>query len=79
MVTPAPHTSTITTATVRVAGPIQPDITVSHLGTPEQQAGLRVGELWPARGRAAGPRPRNCPASPGPGSYGCRPAPGWSG
>jgi hypothetical protein len=39
------HVSVITTATIRVAGKIPTDITLNHLGTPEQEASLRVGEL----------------------------------
>jgi hypothetical protein len=39
------YASTITAATVRVAGEIPTDITVSHLSTPEQEASIRVGEL----------------------------------
>jgi hypothetical protein len=39
------HASTITAATIRVAGQVPTDISISHLGTPEQEASLRVGEL----------------------------------
>jgi hypothetical protein len=39
------HASTITAAAVQLAGEVRPDITVSHLGTPEQEASLRIGEL----------------------------------
>lgn len=37
--------SAITAATVRVAGEVHTDLTVRHLGQPEQEASLRVGEL----------------------------------
>ncbi|MGI8817446.1 MAG: hypothetical protein ACR2G2_19770 [Pseudonocardia sp.] len=39
------YTSAITTATVRVAGQIPVDITINHLGAPEQEASMRLGEL----------------------------------
>jgi hypothetical protein len=41
----AMHASAITTATIRVAGQIPTDVSISHLGTPEQEASLRIGEL----------------------------------
>jgi hypothetical protein len=39
------HASAITAATIRVAGEVLTDISISHLGTPEQEASLRIGEL----------------------------------
>lgn len=39
------HASTITAATIRVAGQVPTDISLRHLGTPEQEASLHVGEL----------------------------------
>lgn len=39
------HASTITSVTLRVAGEIPTDITVQHLGAPEQEASIRIGEL----------------------------------
>ena len=39
------HASEITSAVVRVAGEIPVDITAFHVGTPEQEAVLRMGEL----------------------------------
>jgi hypothetical protein len=41
----AMHASSITSATIRVTGQVPTDISISHLGTPEQEASLRVGEL----------------------------------
>jgi hypothetical protein len=42
---PGLHASAITNATLRIAGEIRADINVAHLGTPEQEASLRIGEL----------------------------------
>src|SRR5438309_1366073 len=39
------HASVITAATIRVAGQVPTDLTINHLGTPEQEASLRIGEL----------------------------------
>jgi hypothetical protein len=39
------YASGITAATLRVAGEIPTDVTISHLGSPEQEASLRIGEL----------------------------------
>lgn len=39
------HASVITAATIRVAGQVHTDITINHLGTPEREASLRIGEL----------------------------------
>ena len=39
------HASVITAATMRVAGQVPTEIAIRHLGTPEQEASLRVGEL----------------------------------
>ncbi|MDQ2708266.1 MAG: hypothetical protein M3Z25_11770 [Actinomycetota bacterium] len=39
------YTSAITTATVRRAGEIPVDIAITHLGAPEQEASMRLGEL----------------------------------
>jgi hypothetical protein len=39
------HASAITAATIRVVGQVPTDICVSHLGTTEQEASLRIGEL----------------------------------
>lgn len=39
------HASVITAATIRVAGQVPTDVSISHLGTHEQEASLRVGEL----------------------------------
>ena len=37
------HTSAITAATTRLAGQVPTDISISHLGAPEQEASLRIG------------------------------------
>jgi hypothetical protein len=64
------HASVITAATIRVAGQVPTDITVRHLGTPEQEASLRIGELLiylrdpHVAGQvspSSGPRPRRPP------------------
>lgn len=39
------HASAITSAAVRVAGQIPIEISIRHLGTAEQEAGMRMGEL----------------------------------
>lgn len=39
------HASVITAATMRVAGQVPTEITLRHLGEPEQEASLRIGEL----------------------------------
>jgi hypothetical protein len=39
------HASAITAATIRVVGQVPTDISLTHLGTPEQEASLRIGEL----------------------------------
>jgi hypothetical protein len=39
------HASVITAATLRVAGQVPVDMTITHLGTREQEASLRIGEL----------------------------------
>jgi hypothetical protein len=39
------HASAITSATIRVVGQVPTDISLSHLGTPEREASLRIGEL----------------------------------
>jgi hypothetical protein len=41
----AMHASVITAATIRIAGQVPTDISISHLGTREQEASLRIGEL----------------------------------
>lgn len=35
---PGMHASVITAATTRVAGPVPTDVSISHLGTPQQEA-----------------------------------------
>jgi hypothetical protein len=39
------HASVITAATMRVAGQVPTEIAIRHLGTPEQEASLLIGEL----------------------------------
>lgn len=39
------HASTITTATIRVAGRVPTEVVARHLGTPGQEASLHIGEL----------------------------------
>ncbi|GAA5154398.1 hypothetical protein GCM10023321_26150 [Pseudonocardia eucalypti] len=39
------HTSTITATAVRVAGSIPVEVSVRHIGTTDQEAGMRMGEL----------------------------------
>lgn len=41
----AMHASVITAASIRIAGQVPTDISISHLGTREQEASLRIGEL----------------------------------
>lgn len=39
------HASVITAATIRLAGQVPSDLAINHLGTREQEASLRIGEL----------------------------------
>lgn len=39
------HASVISSAAVRVVGQVHVDITACHVGTPEQEAAMRMGEL----------------------------------